>query len=133
MIVDVFRGSDDPNSVPSKVSVNGIFQCYGLEPARINPVHPGHPCIPAGEYDVIITLSPHLGYETPELLNVPGRSDIRWHVANYPKDVLGCLAVGETRSVDFVGNSKAAFEALMTKLATRLPGEKITARYHDPS
>jgi hypothetical protein len=133
MIIEIKRDPDDLHSVPSKVYLDGAFFCYGLEPARIDPVHAGHPCIQAGTFKVVRTKSPHLGYVTPELLNVPGRTDIRWHVANYPKDLLGCLGVGTSRLKDFVGNSKVAFDSMM-KIFNRAwdAGEEITAIYTDP-
>ena len=133
MVVEIKRDADDARSVPSKVYVNGTFECYGLEPARVNPVHTGHPCIAAGTFTAVRNRSPHLGYITPELLDVPGRSDIRWHIANYPKDLLGCLGVGTSRAQDFVGNSKIAFESLMKLLnAAWDAGEEVTAIYSDP-
>lgn len=115
-------------SVCGQMYVDGILQCYTLEPARVNPVIDGHPCIPAGTYGVIFTLSPHLKYITPELVDVPGRTDIRIHIANYPNQVLGCTAVGQTHKTDFVGHSEDAFDALMTKLK----GQTVTAIYTDP-
>lgn len=133
MIVEIKRGKDDPNSVPSQVFIDGVFECFGMEPARTHPFHEGHPCITAGTFKVVRNLSPHLHYITPELVNVPGRSDIRWHIANFPKDILGCLAVGTTRATDMVLHSKVAFKALMDKLNTAWDnGEDITAVYTDP-
>jgi hypothetical protein len=132
MNVLVQRRWETQLSVRSEVSVNGQFECFGLEPARINPVHPGHPCIPAGAYRVLLTPSPHLGYVTPELLDVPGRSDIRIHIANFPKDLLGCLGVGLTTTTDFVGESKAAFGKLMTLLRVATDaGEELSATFVD--
>jgi hypothetical protein len=63
----------------------------------------------------------------PEVLNVPGRSAIRWHIGNFPKDVLGCCVVGTTLGLNAVVNSKIAFGALMEKLQ----GNEIVAEYHD--
>lgn len=102
---------------------------FGLEPSRLTPVHPGHPCIPAGSYDVILTKSPHLGYVCPEVLNVPGRSAIRWHIGNFPKDVLGCIAIGNSYTKDMVVNSHKAFGILMERLGR---ADKIKAVYTDP-
>lgn len=135
MHVEIKRQIETPGSIISSIYVDGQFVCYGLEPARTTPVHPGHPCIPAGTYKVVLTPSPHMGYVTPELLNVPGRSDIRWHIGNYPKDVLGCIAVGLVKSKDFVGSSKEAFnDHLMPLLKyAREVGQLIDATYTDPS
>lgn len=134
MLIEIKRGADNPNSVPSLVYIDKIFECHGMEPARINPVNPGHPCIIAGEYEMVKTMSPHLKYETPEINNPPpGRSDIRWHIANWPKNILGCMAVGDDADVDVVSNSRDAFEKLMVKMDVAWArGEKITAVYTDP-
>jgi len=67
-------------------------------------------------------------YITPELLDVPGRTAIRIHIANKPEDLLGCTAVGITANVDWVGQSKVAFEQLMELLKDRAV---ITAEYVD--
>jgi Family of unknown function (DUF5675) len=126
--VDIYRKIETSQSITGEFWIDGVKQCYYLEPSRLTPFYPGHPCIPAGSYRVELTMSPHLGYVCPEVLNVPGRSAIRWHIGNFPKDVLGCCVVGTELDRDFVGNSKAAFGALMAKLA----GQIITAEYHDP-
>lgn len=134
MLVEIKRDKDDPNSVPSKVYVDGQFECYGMEPARTNPAVAGHPCIAAGTFEVTRAYSPHLKYVTPHVLNVPGRTEIEWHIANFPKQILGCLAVGTVRKVDEVDNSRTAFEKLMTLLNTAWDaGEKVTAVYTDPA
>lgn len=130
MIIEVRRKWETGKSVCGEMYIDNQFECYTLEPARTTPVHLGHPCIPAGEYKVILSLSPHLKYVTPELLDVPGRSAIRIHIGNYPKDVLGCTAVGEGHETDAVTNSHAAFDSLMTLLRTA--NGDLTARYTDP-
>jgi hypothetical protein len=62
------------------------------------------------------------------VLNVPGRTEIRWQIGNLPKEVLGCCVVGTAVGTNQVENSRAAFDALMAKLQ----GQKILAEYHDP-
>ena len=52
-------------------------------------------CIPIGLYLCRWTLSPRLKRFTYEVLNVPRRSGIRIHSANFPSQVLGCIALGE--------------------------------------
>ncbi len=134
MKIEIKRDRDDPHSVPSRFYVDDAFLCYGIEPARTNPVHEGHPCIDAGTYKVKRSLSPHLNYITPEVLDVPGRTAIRWHIANYPKDILGCLGVGTSRLTDFVGGSTIAFRGLMKILnAAWDRGEEVIAIYTDPA
>jgi hypothetical protein len=135
MQVDIYRRTETSKSITGEFFIDGSAtrQCYEIEPSRFTPVHPGHPCIPAGRYRVIRTMSPHLKYKTPEVLNVPGRLDIRWHIANYPKDILGCSGVGTTVATDFVGNSHAAFTDLMYVLNRAWDnGEEVWVTYHDP-
>lgn len=135
MKVDVYRTWETERSIISRMCVDGTQECFGLEPSRTTPVHEGHPCIPAGTYNVVLTMSPHLGYVTPEVLDVPGRTSIRWHIGNKPEDVLGCIAVGLAHSVDWVAQSKTAFNDVLMPLLryARDHGDLITVTYHDPS
>jgi hypothetical protein len=129
MKVAIYRKIETANSVTGELWVDGVKECYCLEPSRTTPFYPGHPCIQAGVYRVVLSVSPHLGYRCPEVLDVPGRTAIRWHIGNFPKDVLGCCVVGTVLGVDFVGNSRDAFARLMAKLE----GQSIMAEYHDPA
>jgi Steigviridae/Suoliviridae L,D-carboxypeptidase/transpeptidase len=128
MKVDVFRKVETSESITGEFWLDGIKECYYLEPSRQTPFHPGRPCIEAGTYPVALTMSPHLGYLCPEVLNVPGRTAIRWHIGNFPKDVLGCCVVGTAVGTNQVEDSRSAFDALMAKLQ----GQNILAEYHDP-
>ena len=130
MKVDIYRKVETSKSITGEFWLDGVMECYYLEPSRLTPYYPGHPCIPAGVYPVVVlSMSPHLGYVCPEVPNVPGRTAIRWHIGNFPKNVLGCCVVGTVLGVDSVVNSKIAFEALMAKLQ----GQDISAEYHDPA
>ena len=105
---------------------NGTHFCWTLERLPSDPVHP---CIPAGIYALQKYISPHLGREVLLLLNVPGRSEIEVHNANYVYQLLGCIAVGQSETVDAVWNSVAALNAL---LATFEPGSMLEVRDPDP-
>jgi hypothetical protein len=72
--------------------------------------------IPAGNYQVILQMSGKFGFIVPCVLAVPGFTDIEIHIGNQPSDTEGCCLVGQTHSSDWVGNSAAAFEALMLRL-----------------
>jgi len=128
MKVDVYRRIETSESITGEFWVDGAFECYCLEPSRNAPYHAGYPCIQAGTYRVILSTSPHLGYMSPEVIGVPGRSGIRWHIGNFPRDVFGCSVVGSIVGPNYVGNSKLAFQDLMRKLQ----GKEILAVYHDP-
>ncbi len=128
MKVEILRKWGANQSVAGEMWIDNQFECFTLEPARENPVNQGHPIIPAGTYKVILTPSPHLGYITPEVLDVPGRTEIRWHIGNFPKDTLGCVLVGMNRGHNFVGESKVAFKRLMVLLET---ANEIEATYKE--
>jgi hypothetical protein len=132
MNIEIRRKWETARSVCGEMWIDGKLFCYTLEPSRSTPVHAGHPCIPAGSYKVILTESPHLGYVTPEVLDVPGRTAIRWHVGNGPEDVLGCIAVGSEHTTDFVAHSRDAFNRLMVALHSPDAKDGITAHYFDP-
>ncbi len=59
-------------------------------------------CIPGGIYQCRMTLSPHFGYKTYEIMDVPGRVGERIHSGNFcgdkskgfKSDVLGCILLG---------------------------------------
>lgn len=143
MICTVQRLIETSKSIVGELTIDGQRECFTLEPSRTTPFHPGHPCIPAGEYEIILSLSPTLKrmgkdgefhhYVTPEVLNVPGRTAIRIHIGNFPKDTLGCTLLGLTKTTDFVGNSRTAFDRVFTlmKYATDR-GEKIMVTYKEP-
>src|SRR4051812_21834129 len=97
MKIDIYRVIETDRSIIGRLAVDGQQLCFDLEPSRLHPVHAGHPCIPAGiAYKVKLTISPHFGYVTPEVLDVPGRTHIRMHRGNKPEDSLGCTLVGES-------------------------------------
>lgn len=54
-------------------------------------------CIPEGTYDVERTYSPAFKKDLWLVKNVPGRSGIRIHTANYVSELLGCIAPGLLR------------------------------------
>jgi hypothetical protein len=115
MQLDLYREPSTEKSTSGKLFIDGFRQCFTLElPVREN--REDIDAIVAGRYQIRLTESPHLGYVTPELLNVPGRKDIRMHVACYPEDILGCIGVGKIRRPDCVLQSRIAFDELMAQL-----------------
>jgi hypothetical protein len=70
------------------------YQCKTLElPSRNNEV--GKSCIPAGTYTVTWRTSPHHG-ACYHVEDVPGRTAILIHAANFPHELLGCIAPGKS-------------------------------------
>lgn len=110
--------------------MDNLPECSTLERP---PDDPEHPCIPEGEYEVLLVPpGPHLAERFPkytlfpELQNVPGRSGIFIHPGNYARDSEGCILVGQPHLPNFIGNSRAAFERLMTLLKTHTDGITLT-------
>ena len=67
---------------------------------------PYESCIPEGVYDVV----PYSSEKYPdvwEVQDVPGRSKILIHVANYPEDVQGCIGLGLFPMYDCFGVGKS--------------------------
>jgi hypothetical protein len=116
MNLELQRGQKTELSTPGLLSVDGVFQCYTLEP--FNPM-------PSGSYRIVIYNSPKFMKPVPLLLNVPGHSFIEIHWGNYPADTEDCVLVGQTRSTDFVGESLEAFAALFPKILSAIEAEAV--------
>lgn len=99
-----------------------VFQCASLELPWMNNM-PDVSCIPLGNYYVSLTNSPKFGPGTFSVNNVPGRSHILMHPANYTREIEGCIVLGERFSdidnddITDVINSRATFDKVK-KLAT---------------
>lgn len=122
---DVFSGK----STGSQISVDGVHQCFGLEPAVAEP--PIKPrAIPEGTYRVTVRWSQKHKRNVPHVENVPDFQDIEIHIGNFPKDTEGCLLVGESRGEDFVGNSGVAFHDFFDKITKAIDaGESVDITY----
>jgi len=96
--------------------VDGVFECYTLEDVVRDKKIYGQTAIPAGTYKVSISFSNRFKRDLPILLNVPNYEGVRIHPGNTSADTEGCILVGESRSKDFIGNSKKAFDKLFLKI-----------------
>ena len=113
------------SSTIGELHLDGQFECYTLEDC-VRPVKiKGMTAIPAGSYEVVINFSERFQRLLPLLLNVPNFDGVRIHAGNTAADTEGCLLVGETQSADFIGKSRAAFDALFPKLQAAAAREKI--------
>ncbi|MEM1258833.1 MAG: DUF5675 family protein [Bacteroidota bacterium] len=54
-------------------------------------------CIPEGEYPLVLEYSPRFKKELWEIKEVPGRSECKFHSANYWYQLNGCIALGNNR------------------------------------
>ncbi len=96
----------------------GLHECDCLEDEVRTVKIDGATAIPAGTYQIVITMSPKFKKRLPLLLNVPGFSGIRIHSGSSALDTAGCILVG-SRPDDENGvleNSRAAMHDLQTKI-----------------
>ena len=102
-----------------------IFDCKTLELPWLNN-NRRISCIPAGKYKAIKHVSPKFG-NCLWIKNVPNRSEILIHPANYVHHLLGCIALGN-KHIDInrdglmdVANSKTT----VNKLLNLIDGKEI--------
>jgi hypothetical protein len=90
------------------------FTCFTVEHLQ--------DAIPAGIWDVTFDFSPHFNQTMPHIW-VPERDQaavargdanagLRIHPANWPQQLLGCIAVGDKEEPDSVDNSRVTFNQL---------------------
>jgi hypothetical protein len=111
-------------STIGELSIDGVFQCYTLEDIERPVKIAGKTAIATGTYEVIINMSNRFQKLMPLLLKVPNFEGIRIHTGNKAEDTEGCILVGKTRSLDFVGNSRLVYKALFRKM--QAAKDKIT-------
>lgn len=100
-----------------KLYVDGAYFCDTLEdPVREGEKIYGRTAIPAGKYDVLITMSPRFRKMLPLLVNVPGFEGIRIHSGNKADDTEGCILVGVNDKPGWISQSRATMTRLMAKL-----------------
>lgn len=112
-------------STIGELYVNGKFECYTLEDVERKEKVYGETAIDKGTYQVVVTYSNAFKQNMPLLLNVPKFQGIRIHSGNTDKHTLGCILVGQTRSVDFIGNSRLAYKSLFSKIKAAAKKEKV--------
>ena len=88
--------------------------------------------IPAGFYEVVVNFSQRFQRQLPLLLGVPNFDGVRIHAGNTDADTEGCLLVGKTKARDFIGGSRAAFDALFPKIQRAAASEKIFIEIAQP-
>ena len=112
--------------------IDGVFTCWTLEDV-VRPVKiPGETAIPAGRYDVRLSLSQRFQKVLPELLAVQGYSGIRVHAGNGAGDTQGCVLVGRKRTTNGVLESKLALMEVMEHLRrATTAGDPITISIED--
>ena len=114
----LYRAWKTEKSTIGILSCAAKYFCFSLEDKVREPFIkiPKMTAIPPGRYDIELKVSPNTGLLTPWLINVPHFENIQIHIANYPNQVEGCIAVGINRGDDMVLRSKVAFDILMAEM-----------------
>lgn len=101
-----------------------LFRCFTLE----LPWHGNKPrtsCVPAGKYPLKLEWSPAFGRDLWELKNVPGRSEVKIHPANYTAQLRGCIAPGmDLRDINADGITDATSSAAALDMLEDAMGSK---------
>lgn len=107
---------------------SATFSCETLELPDLGN-KPNISCIPKGTYDVKWTFSPRFMKFTYEVMNVKGRTGIRFHSGNYYHQINGCILLGTARmdlnkdgELDVVSSQATikSFEGFMQKSPFKL-------------
>jgi hypothetical protein len=125
MDLRVIRDVLDQKATEGDFIVNDAFECYTLE----LPVKDGLPgsAIAPGIYEVTLEPSPKFTAShdpwvqkyaslIPHINGIEKRSHILIHWGDFPENTEGCILVGRKRGMDFLSQSRSAFEALHAKL-----------------
>lgn len=112
-------------STIGELLIDRQFECHTLEDScryhgedgilQAGEKVPGLTAIPQGKYRLILAHSAKFGY-VPWILDVPFFTDIRMHAGNKPEHTEGCILVGRTKGLDWVGESRLALKPLVEKL-----------------
>jgi len=116
MKIEIKRLYKTTNSTIGELLVDGIWECYTLEDIERPVKIKGETAIPRGTYKIIINQSNRFKKLLPLFLNVPNFEGVRIHPGNTNHDTEGCILVGRTRSKDFIGQSRKAFDSLFAKM-----------------
>lgn len=116
--LSLIRDRQDDLATLGRLFVDGRYLCFTLERPWLDNQR-GVSCIPEGVYHGAIQPSPHFKRDLPELLDVPGRSQILIHAGNRVADSQGCILVGIDRSVDerTIFASRTALSMVLEALA----------------
>lgn len=113
------RFEDDNLGTFGSLLLGGERLCVTVElPWHNNEPHIS--CIPFGNYQCEKYLSPRHGYYVWLIKEVPNRQGIEFHIANFARELLGCVGVGsqfgKIDGIPCVLNSKNTFEMLRSTL-----------------
>ena len=138
MELSIIRAKFTGNSTIGDFLIDGVRYYYSLEDkdrqrqcdgsilpwTRALKIY-GETAIPYGRYEVITNYSNRFKRVMPLLMNVPDFEGIRIHAGNTDEDTHGCPLIGFARGLDFIGESRKAFNDFMPRLVAALKRGKV--------
>ena len=133
----VKRENRTEKSTIGELLINGAHECFTLEDKDRGLLQSmsaeeiaakkvfAKTAIPEGRYKVIIDYSDHFGKNLPHILDVPGYGGVRIHSGNTDADTEGCILLGLTKEVDFIGESRVAFNSFFLQLEEAVKTEAV--------
>ncbi len=125
MKIVLIRDQFTDKSTIGKLYIDNLFYCHTLEDVVRNEKIKHETAIPYGKYELVVNWSNRFKRQMPLLINVPNFEGIRIHSGNTDKDTSGCILLGETRSKDFIGQSRLAYNRFLKDLQTALKTGKV--------
>lgn len=115
-------------STIGSLSLDGQHLCFTLEDVvRTGEKVYGKTAIPAGKYDVTITMSNRFKRRLPLLKNVTNFEGVRIHKGNSAVDTLGCILVGKAKTTNRISNCAPAFDLVFDLIDGALArGDRVT-------
>ena len=109
MTLKLIRDLDTGNETFGRLYCDDFFLCFTIEnPWKNNQF--GESCIPPGIYPIIFKkygrFWDKFSLPIPLLKNTEPRTEILIHPANRSSELLGCIAVGDSKGEDCVLNSR---------------------------
>lgn len=125
MILDLKRKIFTDDSTIGELFIDGEFVCFTLEDKVRDVKVQNKTAIPYGKYEVIINFSNRFQKYMPLLLNVPNYAGVRIHPGNKSSDTEGCILVGSSKSLNFIGGSRLTYASLFARMKKIEKKEKI--------
>lgn len=143
MLITVNRFTSDSDSTLSTISIDGRFECFGLEDEKRIDKIIGETRIPNGFYSVRLRKVGgfHANYSGRfqdfhegmlQVMDVPNFTNILVHVGNTDDDTAGCLLTGcnaNTSQRLSVGSSVKAYKGFYTKVIEAAKKGSLTIEY----
>ena len=145
MLIQVSRYSSQSQTTLSSVSIDGRFECYGLEPAYRKEKIKGETRIPACKYRVTLRteggfhqrysrLFPSFHKGMLWIREVENFDFVLIHIGNSKEDTEACLLVGNEannnrKEKGFIYSSSVAYQSLYKKVAAAAASGELMIEY----